>query len=122
MKLKFLLLSIQECTQKSQDLENENKKLTNDIVKMEKELKVLHFVCWHEPVKLILRLNWLLVFFIYQNETETKEYIKHEANEVRQQNDDLEHDVEILVNLVGNVMAGRKIEVRAGLSHSAIIS
>ena len=50
-------------------------------------------------------------FFICQNETETKEYIKHEANEVRQQNDDLEHDVEILVNLVGNVMAGRKIEV-----------
>ena len=48
---------------------------------------------------------------ISQNEKEGQEYIKHESDEVRQQNDDLEHDVEILVKLVGNVMAGRKIEV-----------
>lgn len=37
--------------------------------------------------------------------------MNHEANEIRQQNDDLEHDVEILVNLVGDLMAGNKIKV-----------
>ena len=33
--------SMQECTQKGQELEDENKKLTNHIVKMEQGLKVL---------------------------------------------------------------------------------
>lgn len=49
--------------------------------------------------------------FFIQNEKESLEHMKHESDEVRQQNDDLEHDIAILVNLVGNVMAGQKIEV-----------
>ena len=45
---------MQECRQKSQDLEDENKKLTNHIVKIEHDLKVmLRFMSKHEAVQIL---------------------------------------------------------------------
>ena len=55
---------MQECRQKSQDLEDENKKLTNHIVKIEHDLKVMLTFCLN--TKQFRSRGLLYVFYLLE--------------------------------------------------------
>lgn len=84
------------------DLSSKNDMLLETVEELEREA--------NERVALVeAKLEKTL--FSLQNEKDMCEYVQHESDQVRRQNDNLEYDIEILVNLIGKAMAGGKLEL-----------